>query len=381
MLRLLLLLTGVALLVVAALLGHTRTTDTLTLLAFVSAEPGTESNTLRTVVPSDGSVSRRVHQHDNLICALHGGPARYVLLMPLPGSERCTALDYSAQPWPHAAAAVAITRNESHTLDPAGRFLVRDGALCPLEPSPACWPLVGDTRVRWQSPAPQQAQRVALMADFGGVRSVLLARGESVQVVQQAVSLAEMAPAWSVDGRRLAYFVGQTLVVYDIEQDTTRRVATVSATPIIRAAWSPDGQWLAWLGRTTSDGVYVTRLADGHTVALSQSPAQQRGFAWVGALFVLADGGWLYAAAPPFTTPRTRLAPGHSPAPWTLTRPVFNAQRVGGVGVVLIVVSVVLVAIRPRKAHSRPHARHTPTNRPQLHPKPPRHPEDDTAPF
>lgn len=351
MLRVSVLLCGVWVLVLVGLLNAHRTPENPPLLGYVQAAPGTEGSIIMRAVPTDGSVRRVLQRHERPVCQLYGGPADYLLVTPVGQSERCTALDYQVQRWQlHSdtlSPASTVTRNELFTVDPRGVYVVRDSRLCAVGADPACMVFAGTPAVRWQSPSPQNPQQVALAAIFGGQSSLLVGRSGAIQVLQQttpATSLAAIAPAWSPDGQQLAFFAQRRLNIYDFDSGQSRFVAEVPADPIVRALWSPNGDWLAWLGRTTTDNVYVTRLADGLTLDLSRSPAAQRGFAWVGDALVLADGGLLVRTPAPFTE-RTVLMPGHSPVVVSLPPASLTVGALTWRALLVVAVALVVMAL------------------------------------
>ena len=99
-----------------------------------------------------------------------------------------------------------------------------------------------------------RAARVACTAEAGGARQVFvveLRSGAMRQVTAAETDVSE--PAWSPDGRRLAYCRGDTVQV--LELDTGREVTLGEAAPgTAQPRWSPDGSRIAFLGRSRGWG-------------------------------------------------------------------------------------------------------------------------------
>jgi len=104
--------------------------------------------------------------------------------------------------------------------------------------------------------------------------------GASVRI-SQSVTLGHMGPAWSPDGRSIAYVAlkGQTtqdrdsntLVIQDVASGTARHLDTpaLSHVGIVAPRWSPDGRQLLVRGRdiTNRAGLYVVDVQTGALAA------------------------------------------------------------------------------------------------------------------
>jgi dipeptidyl aminopeptidase/acylaminoacyl peptidase len=81
--------------------------------------------------------------------------------------------------------------------------------------------------------------------------------------------MGTMDVAWSPDGTRLAITSNRApdaifkpwrseLLIHDLDAETTTPVPNLPIGPKTAVCWSPDGERLAWAGRTGRDGVYST---------------------------------------------------------------------------------------------------------------------------
>ena len=111
-------------------------------------------------------------------------------------------------------------------------------------------------------------------------------------------------PAWSPDGRRIAYMAlleGKTVQIYVIRADGTNRVRlTHKPEHHKHPSWSPDGRLIAYVRSSdilapkihlmTADGKYLKQLSGDHRgydnypdfgpVSLAVSPASNRITTW-----------------------------------------------------------------------------------------------------
>jgi TolB protein len=102
--------------------------------------------------------------------------------------------------------------------------------------------------------------------DDASIRVMLPNGTRARRVVRPAFGVD--APAWSPDGRRLAYIKsspGPTLFVLDTKTGRTTRIAADYRNSAIYPAWSPDGRWIAFVyGRDIAlvrpDGSGLRRL-------------------------------------------------------------------------------------------------------------------------
>lgn len=131
-------------------------------------------------------------------------------------------------------------------------------------------------------------RRIAFTRDSGGKVPgiyVMDADGTNVRlVIRDSTSDAEF-PVWSPDGTRLAYAstpsgggIGtSSLVVVNVD-GTGRHVVSHSPAGSIRAAWSPDGQWIVFFEGTGCDLCAVHPDGTGQHRLAAADPNSTAGF-------------------------------------------------------------------------------------------------------
>jgi TolB protein len=126
---------------------------------------------------------------------------------------------------------------------------------------------------------------VAREESGGNTEIVLLDPSGRKQAVVAADAAVDVSPAWSPDGRSLAFCSsrGGTPQIYitDLEGGGARRVTTqgnYNTSP----AWSPDGGRLAYVGRVAGGTfqIFVVDLASGATRQVTSPPGDNTGPSW-----------------------------------------------------------------------------------------------------
>lgn len=90
-------------------------------------------------------------------------------------------------------------------------------------------------------------------------------------------------PVWSPDGKRLAYAdLTMTLFLVDAESGDVRQVDQSDVSEIREYAFSPDGQWLAYVKQAPNQNsaIYLYSLATGKTSAVTSSFASDYSPVW-----------------------------------------------------------------------------------------------------
>jgi hypothetical protein len=169
---------------------------------------------------SDGRVERIVPDDDSHTMAITPGNRSIVFLSISPGSPKGSVVDWSK------------VRMDIVVYDLAKRQSLRFAR--------------GEASVATQVSLMPDGQTVAFDAADGWIKSINLSTGEVTKLLEGH------APAWSPDGKRLAYRQGRSLFVYEVATKTSRRLYTryfwqPDFITHLRGAlhWSPDGRYLA----------------------------------------------------------------------------------------------------------------------------------------
>ena len=197
-------------------------------------------------------------------CAVAGGTARQVDLVPLATTAQIT-FDLTCAPLPppgaESSGQLAFVRDgQIHVIDSDGTGLVRltDGP----NDGPPAWSPDG-RRIAFVRDKTLDGQRASSGAE------VYLADADGSHVVLRAVGF--QSPAWSPDGRRLAvtqrdciYYCEMFLLSVDEDGTPPVHLASQAAAP----AWSPDGRRIAFVSLSGDDGYHALHVvnADGSGV-------------------------------------------------------------------------------------------------------------------
>jgi hypothetical protein len=129
---------------------------------------------------------------------------------------------------------------------------------------------------------PPQAGQIAFVREG----KIFQANTDGTGVVQLSAGPNDASPAWSPDGRRIAFFRQDTTPgIYIMNADGTNlgRRASVQAGFATAPTWSPDGAWIAFACFGDGDwGLCKVRAADDGTTPVTFFP--RRGY--------LADAAW-----------------------------------------------------------------------------------------
>lgn len=125
-------------------------------------------------------------------------------------------------------------------------------------------------------------QMIAFISSRSGDNDlfVMKANGSGVKNITDTPDLWEWGPAWSPNGREIAYYVRRALDltgeiwIVDVETGRKRRITTAYVPGI---SWSPDGRRLAFLRLIgKSYDVFLIDLQTGREENLTGSPSSER---------------------------------------------------------------------------------------------------------
>ena len=161
--------------------------------------------------------------------------------------------------------AVEATGRRSFVLPTGVRPICRSGAVirsCPIDTQPA-----------WQ-PGTGRIVYVRLIRGRSFLRWLTVPGGDSgLYRLPSTVGPGVTAPAWSPDGRRLAFVSDSGLFAMDADGSSLQRVA--ATTPTTAPSWSPDSSRIAYAVRNFSgsdESVTVRGLNGERPFRVSQSP-------------------------------------------------------------------------------------------------------------
>jgi hypothetical protein len=161
--------------------------------------------------------------------------------------------------------AVEATGRRSFVLPTGVRPICRSGAVirsCPIDTQPA-----------WQ-PGSGRIVYVRLIRGRSFLRWLTVPGGDSgLYRLPSTVGPGVTAPAWSPDGRRLAFVSDSGLFAMDADGSSLQRVA--ATTPTTAPSWSPDSSRIAYAVRNFSgsdESVAVRGLNGERPFRVSQSP-------------------------------------------------------------------------------------------------------------
>jgi Tol biopolymer transport system component len=124
----------------------------------------------------------------------------------------------------------------------------------------------------WQPTPSPDGRTIAFLSDRDGTPHIYLMAADGVELRRLTKQVGEESePAWSRDGKQLAYVVNGQVWVRDMITNRERAITTPGVREV-EPAFSPDGHWLAVSRvRGNSSDCWAINLDDGESTPIAQN--------------------------------------------------------------------------------------------------------------
>lgn len=175
----------------------------------------------------------------------------------------------------------AVPHNLIPTLDRQHRYFHDAGRLINAQTAETILDLHNGSI--WQHSIAPDGHTLALIINTGNNLNLYLWQNDTLQQLStlQGAVFADIPPAFSADGQKIAVVVDRSFYVYELDTQRLVFIADAIALPEADMQWAPDGEWLAYRGRSSGLAPYTLNLATGRQYRIGNEEVFAPNFAWI----------------------------------------------------------------------------------------------------